>query len=575
MAAAPAGRAGGVAPAEVADGDATRFAALLEHAPILLFELDPDGVYTVCAGSALAGLGIVPGKAVGLSFFEVHATRPEITSAVRSALAGEQKRQLVSIAGRVLDATYTPILAEDGSVARVIGVANDVTELHERTQALAESEARLRDFVEASSDWLWKTDEEHRFVKVTERFGEILGTDPKRVIGRRRAELRNGDPADGDWEAHERALAERRPFRDFVYGLVDGRGRRRVVTSSGIPVHGPDGRFRGYRGTARDITRRVEAEERLKESEARFRSLVTNMRDIIFCHGAAGGGRHGYDDGGAILYGADVEALAGTRGPDGRALIDLWYASSTPTTGTLRGGRAPAQGAARTLRDRVPDPPPAGPASRAGCARSPGSSTTRVRPHLLRQLHPRHHAAQAHRAGAARQPGALPAADRGGAGRDPDLPRGPLPLRQPEGAPPAGRRRAGGHARQAPARPRGGHEPQRLQERLAELRDAAVAGIPSRPRRSAAAPRRAVGHGRGEHGRDLRRRGAAVQVVLIDVTARKRAEAGIRHMAHHDALTGLPNRSCCWTGWPTRSAPPPGAAAGGADGPRPRRLQGR
>jgi diguanylate cyclase (GGDEF)-like protein/PAS domain S-box-containing protein len=35
----------------------------------------------------------------------------------------------------------------------------------------------------------------------------------------------------------------------------------------------------------------------------------------------------------------------------------------------------------------------------------------------------------------------------------------------------------------------------------------------------------------------------AVQVVLVDITERKRAQARIQHLAHHDGLTGLPNRS--------------------------------
>ena len=225
----------------------------------------------------------------------------------------------------------TPVFDAAGAFRGYRGTASNVTARKQAEEARRESEARLRDFADASSDWLWETDAEHRYVRVSERFREVIGRDPAWLRGRRRLDFRDGrDPADGDWDAHARTLHARLPFRDFVYGFADDAGRRRVVTVSGVPVHDPDRVFRGYRGTGRDVTREVEAAERLRESETRFRSLVENMRDIIFCRGVRGDGAHGYDPDGALLFGADAPRIAGTVDEEGRARIAVWYDAVHP-----------------------------------------------------------------------------------------------------------------------------------------------------------------------------------------------------------------------------------------------------
>jgi PAS domain S-box-containing protein len=104
------------------------------------------------------------------------------------------------------------------------------------------------------------------------------------------------------------------------------RGEERWLQLMASPL--PDGG--GCVVMCHDITEARRTEARLRASEGRFRSLVENMPDIIFCRGVKGGSSHGYDTDGAQLYGRDATRIAGTADAGGRARIDTWYAAVHP-----------------------------------------------------------------------------------------------------------------------------------------------------------------------------------------------------------------------------------------------------
>lgn len=142
------------------------------------------------------------------------------------------------------------------------------------------AEERLRDFLATSTDWVWETDTAHRFTHFRDE-GGVSGLDYADVIGRARWELGGEDKAaEPFWAKHKADLDAHRPIRDFVYSRKRNDGGWLVSEVNGNPVYDASGRFLGYRGTARDIGARHEAQEKLKRLTLVAR-LTKNI--IVLC----------------------------------------------------------------------------------------------------------------------------------------------------------------------------------------------------------------------------------------------------------------------------------------------------
>lgn len=139
-------------------------------------------------------------------------------------------------------------------------------QLVEVGEALRESEARLLDFARTSSDWFWETDSEHRLTYVSEGI-RLLGLDPESCTGRAHWEIDLDAASDTEkWRDHIATLERREVFRELVYTCYDDQSARHNICISGRPVFNKSGQFRGYRGTACDVTEKIAAELKLHEA---------------------------------------------------------------------------------------------------------------------------------------------------------------------------------------------------------------------------------------------------------------------------------------------------------------------
>lgn len=212
--------------------------------------------------------------------------------------------------------TYLPILDENGSVEGVFQLFHDVTEetallqlhvfytagvafllllalyialyfivrraskaLSDQYNVIQHSEKRFADFAGASSDWLWETDQDHRFTYITEKVLEVTGVPVSFHIGKTREELAGESVDNLKWREFNLKLDNNERFKNFNFARRGPDGKIQYINISGTPVFGSDGTFLGYRGTGNDVTEATEAMQRANEAENLLTTAINSLDD--------------------------------------------------------------------------------------------------------------------------------------------------------------------------------------------------------------------------------------------------------------------------------------------------------
>jgi PAS domain S-box-containing protein len=125
--------------------------------------------------------------------------------------------------------------------------------------------ARLRDLERLTLDWSWEVDRDLWFTHVGPRVLEVLGFHPIELLDRpSRNILGDSTPM-----VTGHAAAQARPFRDHEVTATTRLGDQRRLLLAAVPIFDEaDGRFRGYRGLARDVTDARRREQELREAKA-------------------------------------------------------------------------------------------------------------------------------------------------------------------------------------------------------------------------------------------------------------------------------------------------------------------
>ena len=177
-----------------------------------------------------------------------------------------------------------------GAAVGFIGVIFDVTEQRASEEKLRESELRHRLLFETSQQGIVYHDAEDRIIMANPAIQQILGMGQEELLGKTVTELglslerESGETFPAEEIPCSVAIRTGKEISDVVIKIFDPKtGAYRWLSVSSVPLFLP-GAIRPFQvyATVEDITFRKQAEEALRESEAKFRWLFESNLIAIF-----------------------------------------------------------------------------------------------------------------------------------------------------------------------------------------------------------------------------------------------------------------------------------------------------
>jgi len=257
------------------------FQVLVENSSDAIVMLNDDGTVRFASESSARLLGYTLEERLGHSAFEL--IHPDDGEQARGAFAECLERPGVPLPVdyrvRHKDGLWRHIEAiavnrlDDPAIRAIVVNYRDVTDRCRAEDALRASEERLRHIVEHAQDLIYYCDPDGQFTYVNPTAARVMEYEERELLGRHFLTLIRSDHRRAAADVYQRQIAERTPTTYFEFPSVTKRGRTLWIGQHVQLVHNA-GRVSAVHAIARDITRQKDIEERLRRSEARYRSLI-------------------------------------------------------------------------------------------------------------------------------------------------------------------------------------------------------------------------------------------------------------------------------------------------------------
>ncbi len=258
---------------------------VLNNMPAYVFWKDRNSVYLGCNHLFAANAGLSsPQEIVGLTDFDL----PWKDAEAESYRAGDrlvmetglpkinyEETQLIAD-GRVaaVRTSKVPLRNPAGDVIGVLGTFEDISERKRAEEALRESQALYRSFIEQLPNPVFRKDNEGRYVMVNSKFCQLKGVKAEDFLGRKPTEVANSELTEqGESGQAVKYAAQGEEIHELIMRTgqvvemeeehLSADGGRQCMHVIRMPVFDSEGKVVGTQGIQFDVTERKRAEEEI------------------------------------------------------------------------------------------------------------------------------------------------------------------------------------------------------------------------------------------------------------------------------------------------------------------------
>jgi len=257
------------------------FQVLVQNSSDAVAMLDADGTIRFLSDSAARLLGYSLGERITRSALEL--MHPDDAPRARDSLVECLRRPGVPLAAeyrlRHKDGSWRNLEGiavnrlDHPAIAAVVVNYRDVTDRRLAEEALRASEEHLRHIVENAQDLIYYCDREGRFTYVNPTAARVMQYAEHELIGRHFLSLVRPDYQQAAGDVYQRQMLDRTPTTYLELPAVTKTGQT-IWVGQHVQLVYEGERVTAIHAITRDISRQKDADDRLRKSEARYRSLI-------------------------------------------------------------------------------------------------------------------------------------------------------------------------------------------------------------------------------------------------------------------------------------------------------------